>query len=1299
MNNNHNNLPLPPPPPTSDPNMKGPRILVPESLESAPLANPTMNYTQFQDSVPKQRPTLQLANLDRSTSDGSFPNSPVAMLPRPKLDKNLNSPSAPRHTPTALSRKLSSRIDPTQIPRPGKDYQETIFHTRSSTSRKNPPSVNTHFVSVDNGNCFPSHLRSSLVAPPCNRDVAKKVELPYAIVATPFAELKPGEEEIPRVFMENTNNRFPPRCSRCSGYINPSVEFIDEGKQWVCNLCQSKNTVEDWYFSRLDASCQRTDRLSRPELTRGSVEFLLNESETETGNGNKLLHPPRALIFSFEMSNEAVQRGVTAAAIAAIRKTVIGLRRSWEEENEITTVPSQSSQSSSFFQPGLSSAPPGIPSLPPSLGFPPGPGSGNNTSSGPPAPPNYYQQQSTGYNSEREKKTTTARTTTSSSSVVDYRIGIIGFSSHLCFFDVRKLPKPTDADTDTEMIDHCDDSVELLFAESVDPFAALPPNKWLFSLSDSDQWQRLEHLLARLPHLVQREFINSQNNQNQNRFPNISRPMNSSSFSSSFSSCCLSAVVKGVADSLTIQTNPSKNNPNPSVSNYSVGGNGPALGGKLFFFSSNHSTTGFGTHSRSATRTRDYLYGQPEECLMYVSPPPQSSSSSSNSNNSMNMSVALPDSLLNSSHSKRYYSSETRNNPNSNNNNNKTTIDRKEEISALFDLHSQLATDLIQRNLSVSGFFFTEGQGHGQGQGPDQFQSVETTFLGEIIQRTGGKLFLQRDFSPSLVRSDSNAVVSSIASQLETEIRRSAGSDSQWKLRTSSSLKVTGVIAAGSFDPLSEVLSLPEVTRDSTALFDLKIVSDSPDEEKIHCQLAVLYTDNHRYRYPQRVVRVHNYTMISSNKGSVIFRNCDVEVIAAWFAKVAARKALTAPLTDPENGPRPFLEKKLLEVFSQYRKLCASISTGNMAQVASPKGKGQLILPEALKTLPMYTLGMLKHSILFDNNILGNNTSPLALLNNRNNNNKGITTSTSSTSLAQPPPPRSSTSLPHSSSSSALPTTPSSSFYSGQFSPSPMAAKAAGVVRPLAIQDPLFVSCNERYFELLKMIHLPIREVINSCYPRLYSLFAVLERSLFFSSLVVDETIPSSSSSSLLYDENNNNNNIPGGGGMGGMLYGNNNNNNNNNNTGLGMMGMGSLIFQQPFSSPSFEHFESDQIYLLDDRSFVWIFVGRSVSQEVIEELFSFDDDNNDNNNSTNNRYNSQSHSHSVTGGQYSPAPASLSQSRPEVGVKMNNTTKLGKAAETFIEELMRDGPFRPGESFSSSLLFLLLLSFSFHKQ
>jgi protein transport protein SEC24 len=57
----------------------------------------------------------------------------------------------------------SSRIDPSQMPRPDRPLLDVVFHTKSGSGRRNPPSCNSIYTAVDTGNCIPRHMRCTLV--------------------------------------------------------------------------------------------------------------------------------------------------------------------------------------------------------------------------------------------------------------------------------------------------------------------------------------------------------------------------------------------------------------------------------------------------------------------------------------------------------------------------------------------------------------------------------------------------------------------------------------------------------------------------------------------------------------------------------------------------------------------------------------------------------------------------------------------------------------------------------------------------------------------------------------------------------------------------------------------------------------------------------------------------------------------------------------------------------------------------------------------------------------------------------
>lgn len=142
-------------------------------------------------------------------------------------------------------RKANSRIDPAQMPRPPRPNIDVTYHTKSSSgARKNPPCVNSLFTAVDNGNCSPRFMRASMVAPPTSKLFQKQLQIPMAVIATPFAQTE--NEEIPVPLVRDVG-RSPPRCTRCQAYVNSAVQWCDNGRAWKCNLCGMSNAVEPWF--------------------------------------------------------------------------------------------------------------------------------------------------------------------------------------------------------------------------------------------------------------------------------------------------------------------------------------------------------------------------------------------------------------------------------------------------------------------------------------------------------------------------------------------------------------------------------------------------------------------------------------------------------------------------------------------------------------------------------------------------------------------------------------------------------------------------------------------------------------------------------------------------------------------------------------------------------------------------------------------------------------------------------------------------------------------------------------------
>ncbi|KAF8395779.1 hypothetical protein HHK36_019730 [Tetracentron sinense] len=158
-------------------------------------------------------------------------------------------------------------------------------------------------------NCNPRYLRLTTSAIPNSQSLLSRWHLPLGAVVHPLAEAPHGEE-VPVV-------NFGPvgiiRCRRCRAYVNPYVTFTDGGRKWRCNICALLNDVSGEYFSHLDVTGRRIDLDQRPELTKGSVEFV---APTEN-----MVRPPMPPLYFFliDVSLSAVRSGMLEIVAQTIK--------------------------------------------------------------------------------------------------------------------------------------------------------------------------------------------------------------------------------------------------------------------------------------------------------------------------------------------------------------------------------------------------------------------------------------------------------------------------------------------------------------------------------------------------------------------------------------------------------------------------------------------------------------------------------------------------------------------------------------------------------------------------------------------------------------------------------------------------------------------------------------------------------------------------------------------------------------------------------------------------------------------
>lgn len=83
----------------------------------------------------------------------------------------------------------------------------------------------------------------------------------------------PAKDEQP-IACVDLGSIGPVRCIRCKAYMSPLMQFIDGGRRFQCLLCKATTEVPAEYFQHLDHTGQRLDKYERPELLRGSYEFV-----------------------------------------------------------------------------------------------------------------------------------------------------------------------------------------------------------------------------------------------------------------------------------------------------------------------------------------------------------------------------------------------------------------------------------------------------------------------------------------------------------------------------------------------------------------------------------------------------------------------------------------------------------------------------------------------------------------------------------------------------------------------------------------------------------------------------------------------------------------------------------------------------------------------------------------------------------------------------------------------------------------------------------------------------------------
>jgi len=198
---------------------------------------------------------------------------------------------------------------------------------------------------------------------------------------------------------------------------------------------------------------------------------------------------------------------------------------------------------------------------------------------------------------------------------------------------------------------------------------------------------------------------------------------------------------------------------------------------------------------------------------------------------------------------------------------------------------------------------------------------------------TGGDTFLYSNFIP--VRDGPR-----LAGDFLRTITRETGYQGILKVRCSNGLRVTDY-DGNFFQHKPTEIEFGTIDADKGVIVKFKHDGRLDRKLDVVFQSALLYTS----AAGERRVRVQNIAVRSSEDIYEVFQHADQDAILATIAKEASFKSLTKT----SREVREAITDKCIRILAAYRK---------SARVTPQQG--QLVLPDKMLLLPIYTLGLLK---------------------------------------------------------------------------------------------------------------------------------------------------------------------------------------------------------------------------------------------------------------------------------------------------------------------------------------------------
>uniref|UniRef100_A0A0K2V6C3 Protein transport protein Sec24Clike [Apis florea] n=1 Tax=Lepeophtheirus salmonis TaxID=72036 RepID=A0A0K2V6C3_LEPSM len=252
------------------------------------------------------------------------------------------------------------------------------------------------------------------------------------------------------------------------------------------------------------------------------------------------------------------------------------------------------------------------------------------------------------------------------------------------------------------------------------------------------------------------------------------------------------------------------------------------------------------------------------------------------------------------------------------------TEKEKAVLSPQSRFYNELGQECVSVGCSVDLFLFNNAY-------------IDVATLSQICRLTGGQLYKYTYFQSEL---DGERFLS----DLRHNIKRSVVFDAIMRVRTSTGVRPVDFF--GSFYMANSTdTELASINSDMSVACEIKHDDKLTDEDGVYIQIALLFTSCSG----QRRLRIINLSLNTGTNLADMYRSCDLDTIINFTAKQSISRLM-------ESNPKTVKElliNNCAQILACYRKNCASNSS-----------VGQLILPECMKLLPLYTNCLIKSDAL-----------------------------------------------------------------------------------------------------------------------------------------------------------------------------------------------------------------------------------------------------------------------------------------------------------------------------------------------